>query len=238
MYSDLRKFICEDNVEAVSRLVSASDFDMERFIYLNGQPLHFLASELNAFKVLSHLLSKGFSPCKKYSGYIPLHIACVHGSYECTLLLLDAYKDGVHVQCGYGNIATHYICETIPDLTSDRRVNIIKALLNAGSDINAVNMHGLSTLTYCMMINDRSTAYFLLDNGAKLIVGNHSVFTVPEWVHEFIARREAIRTSIAAWILVAYPSPTRRIIGKDMIRLVAQEIWLIRLKYLDNKSRS
>lgn len=45
---------------------------------------------------------------------------------------------------------------------------------------------------------------------------------------ELRGRREVARSSIAAWILVARSSSVRSVIGKDMIFLIAEEIWAMR----------
>lgn len=197
---------------------------------MEGTLLHRVAVNGN-FAICEYLLKIGAdaSTVDEY-GAIPLHKACISGDQACVAILLKAYPSGVTLRDTTGFTSLHYAC-----FSNSNATNVICAMLiDAGSPVDAFSGHGKTPLSYAIGNSKKDIVRLLIDHGAKVanvFVDGWFVKKIPQWVVVFVERREAVRSSAAAWIFVVrFSQPCiHRIIGKDMIRLVAGEIWAARV---------
>lgn len=194
------------------------------------------AAQCGFVDICQFLLTCGANPLKgDCYGATPLHHASIYSNFECISLLIQSHKDAVYCTTNlYESTPLHHACFN----ACEHSYIVCRMLLEAGADVNAIcsSHYRHNTPLRSLFEGDhfeedtgkRDAAELLIDWGAKVeFVLN---VKIPHWASERVARREAYRNYAAGWILVARSSRLniRRIIGKDMIRLVVDEIWVQR----------
>ena len=97
---------------------------------------------------VKELLNQGVNVNGLKGGYIPLHIAIVHGHLPVVKLLLNRGAK-VNSRDGYGYQSIHRAAEF-------DRLNIVKELLNRGANINARDRTGRTPIHIAAIIKPRS----------------------------------------------------------------------------------
>jgi ankyrin repeat protein len=86
-------------------------------------------------------------------------VACVTGHEAAAHLLLDLGADGERGKDDYGNSALHWACW-------EGLISLIRRLVDAGADINALNNNGSTPLIDACASGYEAAAHLLLDLGA------------------------------------------------------------------------
>lgn len=175
--------------------------------------------------------------------------AYYHGHAECVRVLLDA---GAHERDGRNNTALHWAADrghvacvalliaarphSIAIFNDEHQLPLHMAartggteccrlLLDAGSDIQAVDMFNLSPLGWAICGGEQDTAKYLLDRGARL--EQHMLqemsMDVPKWAWEYLAGCKVC--TAACWSVLQLQKAGSRIVGpngRDVLRLVSR----------------
>jgi ankyrin repeat protein len=167
-----------------------------------------------------------------------LHNAAVLNAYNCLQFLLDCGIDANSIDY-IGNTSLHAAALYAAALHLNDCINhldvrqCIKALLDAGANINALNH---DDRTPFMFLIPRRTDYkndnmlrLLIDRGADIIIGDWTrVPIIPIHIQEFIKSRNLTRVTAIAFITLykkAYVGGN----GKDVLRLIGKHIWSMRM---------
>lgn len=187
-------------------------------------PLYYAVSHSHP-KCAKRLLDAGANPTIVNDHHmIPLHRASE--SIECAALLIAAHPAGVNATNERGWTPLHW---AVLDGTTD----ICNLLVNAGSIVDAVDNDGCTPLyrAFCDAEED-DIAECLIDNGAKLenVKLDSELCDIPEWAVLYAARHEAAKQACRAVLQLA--KRKSNVIGKhngrDVLRLVAKQIWIHR----------
>ncbi|KAJ9439520.1 hypothetical protein DIPPA_54612 [Diplonema papillatum] len=104
-------------------------------------PLHCTAALGNMIGLRRLLESVPSVPTFAPKMLTPLHVACMRHSSPAVNLLLESIPGLASATDGMGKLALHYAC-------SQRRRDIVEALLWHGSPVNGQDAHGVSPLAY------------------------------------------------------------------------------------------
>ena len=108
-----------------------------------------------------------------YYSLSPLHISAAKGFLSSTLLLLKHCN--VDIRDNKGKTPLHYACQY-------GNIEVAIALMEAGSDVNLVNLAGVNALMYCIIYSVSANDSFydlvsmLIKNGIKLDTKTNSDF--------------------------------------------------------------
>lgn len=150
-------------------------------------------------------------------GRVPLHIP--RNSPEQLTLLLNAYPGGVHVVDMDGNIPLHFA-------SKHGWLDTCSFLLKAGSKVDLMDQNGHTPLYYALDEEYRGMIELLIEHGARLEHVRMPFVVIPSWVHEFVAHREACRSTSYAILQLA--RRRSRVIGgnrKDVLGIIARMTW-------------
>lgn len=106
-----------------------------------------------------------------------------------------------------------------------RKFRLVELLVGAGANVNC-NIYDHPATCYLVQDCQYVLAEMMISKGAKF----HEVSCCELPSREiYVNHRNALKNTVVSWILVIHSSNVRRIIGKDMIRLVAEAIWSERM---------
>jgi ankyrin repeat protein len=150
--------------------------DFDRCSGLNEAPLHVAAAN-SSMNMLRLLLERGADPeVRDKTGLTPLHQACRAGALEVATLLLQKGADPESTNCGTEDILAATLSSNHTPLhlaACHGHSNIIKALLDAGSNVEASTADSWSTALHFAAENGRGEAVRrLMDWGADLEAEN------------------------------------------------------------------
>lgn len=106
--------------------------------------------------------------------------------------------------------------------------SLCKLLIERGADVNCVGCRGDRPLSRVLLNGAFDIAEMMISRGA--VADDYSYVTYPV-ISGYMDRRKTLQRLTCGWISVATTENIRRIIGKDMIRLVAQAIWAERIAF-------
>lgn len=179
-------------------------------------PLHD-AVNYSATRCVDLLLDAGADASITTStGLIPLQVA--FDSVECATRLIAAYPGGIHAVDIYGSTTLHSTCRCSGNL------EVARLLLDAGSDVNAMDNEGRTPLYWAIYTNRRELGELLLDRGARLDLIKS--LPIPEWATAFVALRQACRSSCYAMLELSRRRSS--VIGgnrRDALGLIARMMW-------------
>lgn len=226
--------IRENNLEYIREVIRPGNVNE----YLNDQSLLTCAARYGNVQVCEFLISQGIKP-KDLSGLrgrSPLPEACVYGQYDCARIIVNAFPHLVHVTDAWGENVLHDTCRLIFRGQNSVPVfcQIIDLLLSAGADLEKHDTRGFTPLALLMKhtfscvntkINQFRAVRFLLHRGAKLSKINTESSIICSDAFKYALHYVHVEKSVCVWILTCQRSQhVKRIIGKDMVRLVAEEI--------------
>ncbi len=172
-------------------------------------PLHYAAEcyEESAINVINILLEHSANiEARDNSGWTPLMNAAHHSRLNVVNRLLELGAK-IDAKNNKGQAAIHLACQnfiiyqfqnltklvgmnsTVPakgyNHLIEQSISVIKTLLNAGADINALDFNGESPIFYAVNISqDYKLLQFLIKNGAKLSIINHKGQTPLQFARE------------------------------------------------------
>lgn len=184
--------------------------------------------------ICKYFISQGFDPsiCP-YKNF--LTGACFWGFFDFAKIMLEAFPHVIHERDHAGENALHDVCRHIFSGRTDHPEQDLfqfgSLLISAGVDLEACSYNKLTPLgmimgqCYYKFRNVQFRAIrFLLYHGAKL--SNVDLSRVSSEIVIFAQQYIQNEKSTCGWLLTCrHSSHIKRIIGKDMIRLVAEEIF-------------
>lgn len=105
----------------------------------------------------------------------------------------------------------------------------LRALLDLGIPVNIINNKD-TPLCWSLTNNQVKCTRLLLDAGAQLKLAKENEFnTIPQWVHEFVTKREETRiSSVIILGLLLCKSKVTGQNGKDVLKIMARCTWSLR----------
>lgn len=179
--------------------------------------------------ILNHVLSRNFAIARQL--ITNENVNGTHTVTDCSALHFCAF---------YGD--------------DDESLDFLQWLLTLKVNLELLSVIGYTALKYAFLRNNRRKAVLLMQAGANIHhtdINEHTclchslnlrwyevadiLLTKGAWIHKccplvdetslrFINRRESFKNTSATWISAASHGNVRRIIGKDMIRLVARHV--------------
>lgn len=171
----------------------------------------------NYDNVVKHL-QEGANPALSDENRIALHIAAWGGRDEIVKLLLEVYKNGIHAKNSWGATPLY-------DAVCNAHAECCRLLLEAGSIVDELIIGILDSVSYCS--DGLECVKVFVDHGV-------SFYDIPHLVHmprhmKIVKLRNDTRDAVL-WLLTLlrhrskWP-PLFRVVGKDMLRLIALELW-------------
>lgn len=172
-----------------------------------------------------------------YKLELPVHRAAYNSS-RCLQMLLSYDKSLIDLPTPPGSFT--WVVGTTALRCAVRHLNLecVKVLLDVGCDVNKETENGMSplyTAIFEFAVKNHASRYeiveILLRRGASLecVTKKYDrIALIPTWAREINASIKKQREAIYTWTLTSRHSRIRRIIGKDMIHLIASEIWDIK----------
>lgn len=206
------------NLEYIQSRVNSENVNT---LEINGYSYLFFASLHGYLNICHYLIDIGADPSIPsfhyyWKGGLPLHVAAKECHVEVVRLLVGVYKEGVNVKSPTDRTPLMMVCCSYMGGTQ-KRIAICKILLDAGALFSGEELDFL-TGDYEMHIG-----IYLLDRGARV-----SICRDPKRPEiEFLAKRKRCQRIITTWIWMFRKcvSPLLRVIGKDMVFLIAREVW-------------
>lgn len=181
-------------------------------------------------------------PCDKpEQGRLPIHHAARKGNAAILKLLLDANSSVINAHDDDGFTPLHLA-------VMSGRQDVVELLVAKKARIDEVEKSGRTPLYFVVtafyygstgysyvssdieyMTKDalQNRAEFLMDNGASLDACKFS--NPPKWAADFMKCRKACRDNIVVLkVLLKRRNNYMRVIGKDMVQVISDEIWATR----------
>jgi ankyrin repeat protein len=120
---------------------------------------------------------------------------------------------------------------------SSGNLEVAYLLLDAGSDVNAVDYWGRTPLYWAIFSEKHVLSKLFLDRGARLDLVKS--LPIPEWATAFVACRNACRSSCYAMLELA--RRRSNVIGgnrRDVLGLIARLVWASRREELWERKNS
>lgn len=228
------------NFEYIQRVINTTNANEP----IDGTCPFRYAVRVGASEICEHFISQGFDiPVRNFSmNGSPLSTACYWGHFDCAKIILEAFPYCINETDCHCENALHDLCRMsfFPPNGNSGLVfcQIGALLLSAGVDLEMRNRSERTPLVMLMSrYGDRDVkkhnhlraVRFLLYNGAKLPNVDSCPYLAPS-VLTFAQQYLENEKTICGWLLTCRHSQhVKRIIGKDMIRLVAEEIFKINL---------
>lgn len=106
---------------------------------------------------------------------------------------------------------------------------LLRALLDLGIPVDILNCDKVTPLFWSLMGDQVECAWLLLDAGAQLSFVEKVGTFIPEWVREFVTKREQTRTSSVIILgLLRCNSKVTGQNGRDVLKMVARCMWRLR----------
>lgn len=173
------------------------------------------------------LLRHGAMPSLTEKGFSCIHYLALNDQCEMLSMMLR-YVDDIHkLETTEGETPLHIAAKFVS-------LNACRILIDAGFDLDRNNHFRVTPLAsllgrgYPWYGKEIECGRFLIDRGAKL--ENIASVEIPGWAHTFAQRRRHFQNHIFYWILTTRKTRLLRIIGHDMVREIALEIWSRRLQ--------
>jgi ankyrin repeat protein len=162
------------------------------------------------------------------------------GTNRCEFTLMNRairlnYYDGVayFIKRGVDVNRIHFIGRTslynAVLYSYDKSIEVVQILVEAGADVNWVNIHGVSVLALFFTPSRQKIriATFLIDHGADTSVLKDDL--IPHTIKQLVTTRNKTRLATIAMMSTHRKTHMIQQNGKDALRLIAKHIWSLRM---------
>lgn len=139
--------------------------------------LHRAAIRGDADLVNSLIMLGADTMARDIDGSTPLHYSALYGHKKSSIILIEQGRADVQAEDNGGFLPLHYAAWK-------GQTEIVKDLLERGSDVNAKGQNNLMPLHFAVDGSHVDTATYLIENGAHIYAKNDRGQTAPQFAEE------------------------------------------------------